>query len=158
MDTLKEGKRAPAFTLKDKDGTAHRLSDIDSDFVIVYFYPRDNTPGCTIQAKGFSKDRKKFEELGTEIIGISGGDESTKEKFCRKHKLQIPLLSDPDFKIAAKYGAYGAKQFMGKKFKGILRKTYILDEKKNIIKIYDKVKPITHSKEVRDFIKSLKII
>ena len=153
---LDEGKKAPAFTLEDKDGEKVRLNGIESDYTIVYFYPKDNTPGCTTEAKEFSKDLGKFKKIGAEIIGISGGDNSTKEKFCGKHKLKVTLLSDPDFKVSDKYGVFGEKQFMGKKFKGIHRATFVLDKNKKVLKCYPKVKAAGHSKEVLDYLKSLK--
>ena len=147
-----EGKKAPAFTLKDKEGISHALSKMDAPYLVVYFYPKDSTPGCTVEAKEFSKDLAKFKKLGAEIVGISGGDEETKAKFCSKHGLKVLLLSDPDFKVCEKYGVYGMKSFMGRKFKGIFRKTFVLNEKRRVIKQFDKVKPAEHSKEVLSFL------
>ncbi len=155
MPKLKLSSKAPDFKLKDKNGDSYSLKNLDSDFIVVYFYPKDDTPGCTIEAKGFNKDLSKFKKLNISIIGISGGDETSKGKFCKKYKLKITLLSDPDFKISKKYGAYGKKSFMGKTYNGILRKTFILNDKRKIIKIYDKVTPDTHSKEILELIKSL---
>lgn len=155
MNLLKEGKKAPAFTLPDKDDVKHKLSEVDADYTVIFFYPKDSTPGCTIEANEFSADIKKFEKINTKIIGISGGDSKTKSKFCEKHNLKTLLLSDTDFKVADKYGVYGEKQFMGKKFMGINRVTYILGADKKVIKVYDKVKPKEHSKEVLEFIKSI---
>ncbi|MCB0337093.1 MAG: peroxiredoxin, partial [Bdellovibrionales bacterium] len=114
-----------------------------------------NTPGCTIEAKSFSKEQKKFKDLGVTLIGISGGDEKSKTKFCEKHKLKTLMLSDTDFKVADKYGVYGEKQFMGKTFMGISRVTYVLDANKKVIKRFDKVKPETHPKEVLAYLKEL---
>lgn len=142
------GKKAPQFALKDKDSTLHNLKAIDSEFVVLFFYPKDNTPGCTIEAQNFSKDIAKFNKLGATLIGISGGDEKSKEKFCSKHKLQMTLLSDPDFSVATKYHSFGPKSFMGRKFNGISRNTFILDKSKKIIRVFEKVQPLTHSKEV----------
>ena len=151
---MKEGRKAPAFSLKDKDGTTHRLADLDSEFTVLYFYPKDNTPGCTTESIEFENHLKKFEKLDTTIIGISGGDEKSKTKFCEKHGFTFPLLSDTDFKISTKYEVYGEKKFMGKTYMGINRKTFVLDSDKKIIKIYHKVKPAEHAKEVLEFIKS----
>ncbi len=156
INPLAEGKKAPAFKLSDKDGTSHKLSDIKSNFVVLFFYPKDSTPGCTIEARGFSKELKKFEKLGAQIVGISGGDEKSKAKFCEKQKLTTLMLSDTDFKVSEKYGVFGPKTFMGKKFNGITRTTFVLDKNKKIIKLYDKVTPASHPKEVLDFLKSLK--
>ena len=118
---VKVGGKAPAFTLKDKDGKAYALKDIPGAFRILYFYPKDDTPGCTIEAKAFSKDLDKFKKLGATIVGISGGDEKTKTKFCKKYDLNILLLSDTDFKVSDAYGQYGEKSFMGRKYMGISR-------------------------------------
>lgn len=155
MAEFREGEKAPAFSLKDKDKNSVKLSSIDAQYTVVYFYPKDDTPGCTIEAKDFSAYLKQFKKLDTEVIGISGGDESSKEKFCNKHKLTVTLVSDPDFKVSTKYNAYGDKTFMGKKGKGIFRKTFILDKDKKVMKIYDKVKAEGHAEEVIEYIKSL---
>ena len=148
MAKVIEGKKAPNFKLRDKDGNYLALADLDNEFVVVYFYPKDDTPGCTIEATGFSKKLKSFEMAGAAVIGISGGDDASKAKFCTKHKLKLTLLSDPDFKVATAYEAYGDKQFMGKKFKGILRKTFLLDGKGKVLKIFEKVTPEGHAQEV----------
>jgi peroxiredoxin Q/BCP len=152
---MKLGNKAPGFSLKDKDSKIHSLEDIKSDYTIIYFYPSDNTPGCTIEANAFNNNLNEFKKLNTTIIGISGGDEESKTKFCKNNNLKIILLSDTDFKVSSKYELYGEKSFMGKKYMGISRNTFILDQNKKIIKIYDKVKVLTHSNEVLEFIKSL---
>ncbi|MCL4125346.1 UNVERIFIED_CONTAM: hypothetical protein GTU68_041339 [Idotea baltica] len=155
MSFIEEGKKAPVFSLKDKDGEIHKLKDIEEDYIVLFFYPRDNTPGCTIESVNFSKDINKYKKLNTKVIGISGGDEKTKTKFCTKHKLKALMLSDTDYKISEKYGVYGEKKFMGKKYLGISRVTFILDDKRKVIKVYDKVKPLVHSKEILEYLKSL---
>ena len=147
------GEQASDFSLRDKDGEIHSLHEVNSNFVIVYFYPKDNTPGCTIEAKDFSRDIGEFKKLNTTIIGISGGDEKSKTKFCEKQNLKILLLSDSDFSVSNNYGVYGEKSFMGRKYMGISRWTFVLNKNHKIIKIYDKVKPGIHSKEVLEFIK-----
>lgn len=149
------GKKAPAFNLTDKTGAKIALKDIDTDYTIVYFYPKDNTSGCTLEAKGFEALKAKFKRAGVSVIGISGGTDKTKENFAKKQDLTISLLSDTDFAISTKYGVYGEKKFMGKTYMGISRITYLLDKDKKVIKRYDKVKPISHAKEVLDDIKSL---
>jgi peroxiredoxin Q/BCP len=146
--------KANNFSLKDKNGINYSLEDLNSNFIILYFYPKDNTPGCTIEAIQFSKYVKEFEKLNARVIGISGGDEKTKTKFCEKHNLKILLLSDPDFSVSKTYGVYGEKSFMGKKYFGISRVTFILDKNKKIIKTYNKVKPPFHSSEVLEFLKN----
>ena len=150
---VKVGEQAPDFSLRDKGGEIHSLNEVNSDYVIVYFYPKDNTPGCTIEAKDFSRDIEKFDKLNTTIIGISGGDEKSKTKFCEKQNLKILLLSDSDFSVSNNYRVYGEKSFMGRKYMGISRWTFVLNKNHKIIKIYDKVKPGIHSEEVLDFIK-----
>jgi len=152
---LEVGKTAPDFSLKDKDSNTISLNEIDSEHTIIYFYPKDNTPGCTIEANDFTSHQKDFNKLNTKIIGISGGDEKSKEKFCMTHNIKITLLSDPDFKTSTKYGVYGEKSFMGRKFMGIKRFTFILDKNKKIIKIYPNVKAKDHAEEVLEFIKNL---
>lgn len=149
---IKEGDKAIDFSLKDKDGKKHSLKDFKSRFLVLYFYPKDNTPGCTIEAKMFSKDIEKYKKASADIIGISGGDDKSKKKFCERNNLKIPLLSDTDFIIPKKYGVYGEKNFMGKKYMGINRTTFIIRNNK-IIKIFEKVNPKNHSDEVLGFLK-----
>lgn len=147
------GKKAPSFSLPDKDGKKVSLKDIDSDYVVIYFYPKDNTPGCSIEANGFEKLKAKFKKAGATIIGISGGDEKSKTKFCEKQNLSLTLLSDIDFKVSSKYGVYGEKKFMGRTYMGISRVSFLLDKNKYVIKRYDAVKPLIHPQEVLDDIK-----
>ncbi|MEK6934390.1 MAG: peroxiredoxin [Nanoarchaeota archaeon] len=158
MSSLKINDKAPDFSLRDKDGKLHSLKSIKSKYTIIYFYPKDNTPGCTREAIGFANYIPKFSSLNTKVIGISGGDNETKKKFCEKHNLKITLLSDPDFKVSKKYKVYQHKSFAGKHFLGIVRTTYVLDQNKKIIKIYSKVKPEIHPEEVLNFIKTLENI
>ena len=150
---LRVGNTATDFALNDKDGKMYKLKDIKSKYTVVYFYPKDNTPGCTIEAVEFSKDLNKFEALNVKIIGISGGNEKSKTKFIEKYKLKALLLSDPDFSVCKQYGVYGEKSFLGKKFVGIKRMSFLLDKNKKILKIYEKVKPAEHSKELLKDIK-----
>lgn len=156
MNPKKEGTKAPVFSLKDKDGVKHSLKDMDPGFTVLYFYPKDNTPGCTLEAREFSKDKDKYKILGAEVIGISGGDEKSKTRFCEKNSIDITLLSDTDFKVSEKYGVYGEKKFMGRTYMGITRTTFVLDKDKKIIKVFEKVKPLGHSKDVLKFIEEHK--
>ncbi|MGV8130912.1 MAG: peroxiredoxin [Candidatus Pacearchaeota archaeon] len=149
------GDIAPDFILKDRLNQEHQLSNIKK-IKVLYFYPKDNTPGCTIESKGFSLMLDEFENLNATVIGVSGGDNKSKEKFCASHNLKHVLLSDIDFLVSKEYGVYGEKSFMGKKYMGISRITFILDKNNKILKIYENVKPIGHAKEVLNFIKSLK--
>lgn len=153
---LKIGDKAPDFTLADKDQSKVSLKAINAAFKIVYFYPKDNTPGCTIQAKQFSKDLKKFKALDAEVMGISGGDAKSKTTFCAKNKLSVTLLSDTDFEVAKKYGVYGEKFFMGRKYLGISRVTYLIDQNNRIIKVYEKASPEENSSEIISDIEQLK--
>ncbi len=153
---LQLNNQASDFSLKDRDGKLHSLNDMKAEYFVIYFYPKDNTPGCTVEAIEFTNDISKFEKLNAKIIGISGGDENTKKTFCEKHNLRILLLSDQDFSVCKKYGVYGEKSFMGKKFLGIKRTTFILNSNKKIIKIYENVKPEGHSKEILESIKNEK--
>lgn len=150
---VKVGSKVPDFSLKDKDGKEHKLSSVTSDYTVVYFYPKDDTPGCTIEATEFSRDIDAFKKFKTTIIGISGGDEKTKKNFCQKYDLRVLLLSDPDFQVSKAYDSYGEKKFMGRKYLGILRQTFVLDKDKKLLKVYEKVKAEGHSKEVLGFIK-----
>ena len=155
MSELKEGSQVPNFTLKDKDSQEHSLSNVNSEYVIVYFYPKDNTPGCTIEAISFSNNLNAFETLGATVIGISGGDEKSKTKFCEKHDLRVLLLSDPDFAVSDQYGVYGERSFMGKKYMGLSRDTFVLDKDHKVLKVFRSVKPANHLAEVLGFLKSL---
>lgn len=149
------GKKAPAFTLKNKDGEDVKLNNIDSEYTVVYFYPRDNTPGCTIEAKDFSCMKDEFEKAGIKVIGISGGDEKSKTKFVEKQDLTIELVSDPEFKIATKYDSYGLKKFMGREYMGIKRNTFLLNKSKKIINAWENIKVKGHAQAVLDFIVGL---
>ena len=152
---LKLGDKAPEFTLQDMNDCELSLSKVDSIYKVVYFYPKDNTPGCTIQAQQFSKDLKKLKELNAEVIGISGGDAKSKTLFCNKNKLSVTLLSDTDFEIAKKYGVFGEKFFMGRKYLGISRVTFLLDKNNKIIKVYEKASPEKNSAEIISVLKQL---
>lgn len=152
----KLNSKALSFSLKDKDNKTISLNDIRSDHIILYFYPKDNTAGCTIEANEFNRMLPDFHKLNTEIIGISGGDSKTKQKFCSKNNLDLILLSDSDFKVSRKYGVYGEKRFLGKTYLGIKRTTFILDKDRKIIMMYENVSPLGHGKHVLEYIKSLK--
>lgn len=147
--------KAKNFKLKDMNSKEHELKDFKEKYKIIYFYPKDNTPGCTTEALEFTVLKKEFEKLKAKIIGISGGDEKSKCKFVEKHDLKILLLSDPNFKVATAYGTYKLKKFMGREYMGINRETFILDEKNNIIKHYPKVKAKGHAEEVLNYLKEL---
>ena len=148
------GSKAPDFKLKDKNGKVYSLASLKAKHIVLYFYPKDDTSGCTLEAKGFNKQLADFKKLGATVIGISGGDEKSKATFCKKYGLNLPLLSDTNFAVSKKWNSYGTKSFMGRKYTGVLRKTFVLDSSLKIVKIYDSVKPETHSAEVLKFLKA----
>ncbi len=120
---IEEGKAAPAFTLTDGSGAKVSLKDFAGKDVILYFYPKDDTPGCTKEACGFRDEWKMLQKLGAVVLGVSADCEASHEKFARKYKLPFPLLSDPEQKVMEKYGAYGEKLLYGKKVTGVIRST-----------------------------------
>ena len=120
---IEEGKAAPAFTLPDAEGNKVSLKDFAGQDVILYFYPKDDTPGCTKEACGFRDDWKTLQKLGAVVLGVSGDNAASHQKFIAKYKLPFPLLSDPDKKVMEKYGAYGEKMMYGKKVTGVIRST-----------------------------------
>lgn len=149
---MKTGTKAPDFKLKDKDGIEHRLSTIEAPHICLFFYPKDNTPGCTIEAQEFSAHSAKFSKNGCAVIGISGGDEKSKAAFCKKNKLSVLLLSDPKFETAKAYDTFGEKKFMGRTYNGIFRKTFVLRNDRTVLKVFDEVKPAGHAEEVLAFL------
>lgn len=145
---LEIGMKAPEFTLQDKDGKEVSLSDFSGKKVVLYFYPRDNTPGCTRQACAFSGLYKQFQEKGVEVIGVSKDSVSSHQKFAEKHSLNFVLLSDPELDAIQKYGVWQEKKLYGKVSMGVVRTTFIIDENGNIEKIMPKVKPDTNAAEI----------
>jgi peroxiredoxin Q/BCP len=120
---IAEGRKAPAFRLHDADGATHALSDYAGRDLVVYFYPRDDTPGCTKEAQCFRDLTKEFAALGVAVLGISPDDAESHARFAKKHRLGFPLLSDPDRQVMERYGAYGEKTLYGKKTVGVIRST-----------------------------------
>ncbi len=145
---LKEGDAAPDFTVKDQNGKDVKLSDYRGQRVVLYFYPKDDTPGCTKEACSLRDGFSTFEEKGIKILGVSTDDEKSHQKFISKYELPFTLLADTDHAIADAYGSYGEKQFMGKTYTGVLRKTFLIDETGVIKKVFDKVKVDEHADEV----------
>jgi peroxiredoxin Q/BCP len=150
MAKIHEGSKAPKFTLFDKDGAEHGVGKTKADFIVLFFYPKDNTPGCTVESQEFSETLKKFARRGAKVIGISGGDQKTKQKFCSKYDLEVDLVSDTDFKVSREYGVYGEKKFMGRTYMGIHRTTFVVDKAGKIVKIFADVTPKGHAQEVLD--------
>ena len=149
---LKIGDRAPDFALKDKDSNMVRLSDFRGKKVVLYFYPRDNTPGCTRQACAFAWVYDEFQKRGVEVIGISRDSVESHVKFAEKHNLPFILLSDPSLEAIQAYGVWQEKKLYGKVSFGVVRTTFIIDENGNIERIMPKVKPDTNAAEILEFI------
>lgn len=149
------GAAAPQFSLSDKDGVRHALTPTESPWTVVFFYPKDDTPGCTIEAQEFSTNLAEFARHNVRVFGVSGGDNKSKAKFCAKQQLLVTLLSDTDFSVAQSYGAFGEKKFMGRSYQGIFRKTFVIDARGTIAAIFDEVKPAGHAKEVLEAIAAL---
>jgi len=150
---LKAGTKAPDFKLKDTNGTVVQLSDFLGKEVVLYFYPKDDTPGCTKEACSFRDDYRKFLKKGVAVFGISPDDEKSHQKFTKKFDLNFPLLSDPDHKVAEKYGAWGPKKLYGKEYEGILRSTFIIGKDGVISNVFEKVKVESHAADVLELIK-----
>ena len=148
MSNLTVGAKAPDFTLFDKDGKSVSLSDFLGKKVILYFYPKDNTPGCTRQACAFAGAYARFKTLNAEVIGISKDSVASHVKFAQKYDLPFVLLSDPELSAIKAYDVWQEKKMCGKVGMGVVRTTFIIDEKGNIEKIMPKVKPDTNAAEI----------
>ena len=145
---LKEGSTAPAFKTTDANGKAVRLKDFRGQKVVLFFYPKDDTPGCTKEACSFRDAFADFEKRGIKVLGISTDNEKSHTKFAKKFDLPFTLLTDQDHAIADAYGTYGQKKFMGRTYMGVFRTTFVIDEKGKIKHIFEKVKPEEHASEV----------
>ena len=150
---MKEKKIAPNFKIPSSNNEEFELKKNKNKFLIIYFYPRDNTPGCTDEAKDFSKLYKEFKKLNCEIIGISKDSIESHKKFISKFKIPFQLLSDEKIIVLKKYGAWGEKSMYGKKFMGIKRTTVLINPKGKITKIWSNVKVKDHAKEVLNCLK-----
>ncbi len=148
MSNITIGAKAPDFTLSDKEGKRVSLSDFLSKKVVLYFYPKDNTPGCTRQACAFAGAYERFKSLDVEVIGISKDSVASHEKFAQKHGLPFVLLSDPELLAIKAYDVWQEKKLCGKVSMGVVRTTFIIDEQGNIEKIMPKVKPDTNAAEI----------
>ena len=147
--SLEVGAEAPLFSAESESGEAVRLESFRGDRrVVLFFYPKDDTPGCTAEAKEFRDALAAFEERGAAVIGCSGGGAESHAKFKAKYDLNFPLLVDEDAAVASSYGAYVEKQMFGKRFMGVSRKTFLIDESGKIAQIWEKVKPKGHAAQV----------
>ena len=149
---LEIGMKAPDFTLKDKNGNDFTLSSLLGKKVVLYFYPKDNTPGCTRQACAFAGAYKQFEAKGVEVVGISKDSVASHVKFAEKYDLPFILLSDPDRVAIEAYGVWQEKKMCGKVSMGVVRTTFIIDADGNIEKIMPKVKPDTNAEEILEYL------
>jgi len=145
---LKEGNRAPAFTAATDTGDTLSLSSLRGRSVVLYFYPKDDTPGCTVEACEFRDALPKFDGLDATVLGVSPDSETKHQRFKAKYNLPFTLVADPDHSIAEKYGVWGEKMMFGRKYLGVLRTTFVIDSEGRIVKIFRGVKPEGHAGEV----------
>ena len=148
MITLSEGSKAPAFKSKDQNGNPVSLSDYNGQRIILYFYPEDDTPTCTVQACNLRDNYRLLKQKGYVVLGVSPDDEKKHKKFEGKYQLPFTLVADPDHSIIDKYGVWGEKQLYGKKYMGLLRTTFLIDEKGIIRKIFLRPKSKIHTEEI----------
>ena len=148
-------KKAPAFKLLDQDGKVHSLSDYAGQIVLLYFYPKDMTSGCTVEAQGFRDLAKEYKKAEIVVLGVSIDSVKSHKKFCEKESLNFTLLSDEDKKVAEKYGVWKEKSMYGKKYMGIMRESFLIGKDGLILKHYEKVSPIEHPAEVLKDVKSM---
>jgi thioredoxin-dependent peroxiredoxin len=152
---MKIGQSAPEFTALDRDGKNVPLQDFNGQWLVLYFYPKDLTPGCTTQAIDFTAQLSQFRALNTQIVGISPDSIASHDKFIKKHDLQIILLSDPEHQIAEAYGVWQLKKFMGKEYMGIIRSTFLIDPSGKIVQVWSKVKIKNHVDTVLQEVRSI---
>jgi thioredoxin-dependent peroxiredoxin len=155
MPLIDAGQKAPAFSLPDQSGKTHRLEDYAGRPVVLYFYPKDDTPGCTTEACSFRDALPDFSKVKATILGVSVLDSTSKAKFAKKHALNFPLLADADHAVADRYGAWQEKGMYGRKYKGVARITYLIDASGNVAKRWDKVSVGKHADEVLAAVKAL---
>jgi peroxiredoxin Q/BCP len=152
---LKINTKAPDFTLTSTNNTDYSLKKSSGKYVVIYFYPKDDTPGCTIEANDFNKLLPQFKKLNCEVFGISKDNLKSHDKFKEKYKLKFDLLSDEELTVLKKFKVWGKKKFMGREFMGILRTTFLIDKKGKILRIWENVKVKDHAKEVLETLKEI---
>jgi len=148
-------KKAPNFRLPSTNKKLYSIKDSVNKFVVLYFYPKDDTPGCTIETNDFNKLLSKFKKLDCEVFGISKDNIKSHDKFRDKYKVKFHLLADEEIKVLKKYKVWGKKKFMGREFMGIIRSTFLIDKKGKILKTWNDVKVKDHAKEVLETLKNL---
>ena len=152
---LKINSKAPTFVVPSTTNNKYSLKDSIGKYVILYFYPKDDTPGCTIETNDFNKLLSKFKKLDCEVYGVSKDNIKSHDKFRDKYKIKFDLLSDEDLKVLKKYKVWGKKKFMGREFMGIIRTTFLIDKKGKILKIWENVKVKDHAKEVLETLQNI---
>lgn len=152
---LKIGSNAPAINLPDQNGDTHKLSDYKGQYVLIYFYPKDNTPGCTTEACGLRDSFPNFKKLNAKVLGISADSVAKHKKFADKYELPFTLLADEDKAVCEKYGVWDQKSMYGRLFFGIKRTSFLVDPNGKIVRIYEKVKPAEHATQVLADLKEL---
>ena len=153
--TLKINSTAPSFTSLSTSKKNYSLRDSLGNYVVLYFYPKDNTPGCTIETTDFNKLFSNFKKLNCEVYGISKDNLQSHDKFKNKYKIKFDLLADEELKLLKKYKVWGKKKFMGREFMGTIRTTYLIDKKGKIIKVWNNVKVKDHAKQVLETLKNI---
>ena len=152
---LKINIKAPALNLSSTSGNSYSLKDSIGKYVVLYFYPKDDTPGCTIEANDFNKLLTKFKKLNCDVFGVSKDDLKSHNKFKEKYKIKFNLLTDNELKIVKSYKVWAKKKFMGRDFMGVIRGTFLIDPEGKIVKIWDNVKVKDHAKEVLETLKDI---
>ena len=152
---MKENLKAPSFSLPSTSNNEYSLSDSLGKYIVLYFYPKDDTPGCTIETNDFNKLLSKFKKLDCEVLGVSKDGLKSHNKFREKYKIKFDLLADEEIKVLKKYKVWAKKKFMGREFMGIVRTTFLIDKKGKILKIWDNVKVKDHAKEVLETLQSI---
>jgi thioredoxin-dependent peroxiredoxin len=155
MALIDPGKKAPPFSLKDQDGQTHTLSDYSGQPIVLYFYPKDDTPGCTAEACAFRDNLPKFKKGKAAVLGVSILDEKSKAKFAAKYDVNFPLLADAAHEVAEKYGVWQEKSRYGRKYMGIARTTYLIDGAGKVVRRWDNVKVDGHAEAVLDAVNEL---
>ncbi|MDB5244660.1 MAG: peroxiredoxin, peroxiredoxin [Parcubacteria group bacterium] len=155
MELPTVGSTAPAFTLNDQDGKSHRFSDYKGKWVLLYFYPKDDTPGCTIEACTIRDQFKDFTKIGATVLGVSTDSVASHKKFATAYALPFTLLADEKKEVVGVYGVFGEKKLWGRTYMGIKRVSFLINPEGKIAKVYDKVKPLKHAAEVIADLKAL---